>query len=396
MNHRTTPDNAAAHAASHAASHPASVEASDSAGPAQPRRRVPLGLQAAGFSLLVLAAAAVPCTAKAQATQLQPVAERISDQAIQADHRTYERLQGRLKGLNDRGRPVRDYHLSKAQCWLDVSFHEYTRNDRGPFPQAALTESEKLIVAMEQGQQPLPMATPLVGDAITLRPDLWARARALQGHAGWRCAQQKAACAEVELVHAGNEHAQQQWRHAKPSVQIAEDLLGEAEGLAAACVPPPPPPVALPPAPPLPPPVPPAPPALQAINLSAQVVFNFDRHEPGQIRPYSTLLLEQLVQRAKAEGLVLQRVQLIGHADRLNSTGDNAYNQKLSERRVQTVREILLRLGVDATVIETAARGDQQQVLGCEGRFVSPADQQECLLPNRRVEVLVTAHKRQP
>ncbi|MCE2909429.1 MAG: hypothetical protein LW712_11355, partial [Burkholderiaceae bacterium] len=181
---------------------------------------------------VLVSSTALPQPALAQSTQLNPPAARISDRAIQADHRAYEALQGRIKGLNDRGRPVRDYHLAKAQCWLDVSFHEYTRNDRGAFPQAALTESEKLIVGMEQGAAPLPMDTPLVAGAARLRPDLWARAEVLRGHAGWQCAQAKAACAEVELVHAGNEINQQQWRHAKPYVQIAEDLLGEAQALA--------------------------------------------------------------------------------------------------------------------------------------------------------------------
>lgn len=35
-------------------------------------------------------------------------------------------------------------------------------------------------------------------------------------------------CVEVEPVHAGIGHAQQPWRHAKPRVQIAEDLPSEA------------------------------------------------------------------------------------------------------------------------------------------------------------------------
>lgn len=116
-----------------------------------------------------------------------------------------------------------------------MSLHEYTRNDRSAFPQAALTESEKLVQGMERGAGALPMDTPLVNDAARLRPDLWERATARKGHAGFRCAQQRLACAEVELVHAGNEHNQQQWRHARPYVQTAEDLLGEARELADAC-----------------------------------------------------------------------------------------------------------------------------------------------------------------
>ena len=80
-------------------------------------------------------------SAIAAQAQLVPPSERISDAAIQTDHDTYLRIQQRIKALNDGGRRVADYHLSKAQCWLDVSFHEYTRNDRGPFPQAALAEN---------------------------------------------------------------------------------------------------------------------------------------------------------------------------------------------------------------------------------------------------------------
>lgn len=96
-----------------------------------------------------------------------------------------------------------DHHLSKAQCWLVVSFHEYTRNERAPLPQAALTESEKLVVAMERGMTPLPTDTPLVGEAVMLRGDLWERARALRGEGGFECATQKTACAEGEPVRLG-------------------------------------------------------------------------------------------------------------------------------------------------------------------------------------------------
>jgi OmpA-OmpF porin, OOP family len=349
--------------------------------------------------------AALLCTSVlvcAQQTQLTPPAQRISDERIQADQRAYELLQGRIKGLNDRGRPVRDYHLSKAQCWLDVSFHEYTRNDRSAFPQEALTESEKLIVGMERGVSPLPMDTPLVNDADRLRPDLWALSEELKRHAGFRCAAQKVSCAEVELVHAGNEHKQQQWRHAKPYVQIAEDLLGEARQLAEACIPPPAPPAprlaelppaALPPVVPVPVVPPPAAPPVQEIRLAAHVLFNFDRHDLKNVRPFSIVQLEDLVKRIRAERLVVSSIKLSGHADRLNSTGQGDYNQRLSEKRVATVREELIRLGIDAKLISTAASGDTQQVTGCAERFKRPAELQECLLPNRRVEVQVEARR---
>ena len=348
---------------------------------------------------LALLLALAPAASWAQATQLNPQSQRISDQAISADQQAYESLQGRIKGLNDRGRPVRDYHLSKAQCWLDVSFHEYTRNDRSAFPQEAMTESEKLIKGMEGNVSPLPNDTPLVNGAARLRPDLWDRAAALRGHAGFRCAQQQVSCAEVELVHAGNEFNQQQWRHAKPYVQIAEDLLGDAQQLAESCNPPPPPAVApVPVAVPLPVPIPTpepkaAPPVLQEVVLNAAVLFNFDRHDAKNMRPFSVVQLEELVRRVQREKLVVDNIKLSGHADRLNGTGAGDYNQRLSEKRVATVKAELARLGLDAKVMSTAASGDSQQVTGCEARFPRPAELQECLLPNRRVEVVISARR---
>jgi outer membrane protein OmpA-like peptidoglycan-associated protein len=318
--------------------------------------------------------------------QLKPASERISDQAIQADHRTYEAVQARIKALNDRGRPVRDYHLAKAQCWLDVSFHEYTRNDRSDFPQAALGEAEKLIVAMEQGATP-GNDTPLVNGAARLRPDLWQRATGLRGHAGFRCVANKVACAEVELVHAGNEFNQQQWRHAKPYVQIAEDLIGEAQSGAEACLPPP-----APPAPPVPVVVPPV--VERLIEMTASVLFAFDKSDAASIRPVSRTQLDALARRIQADRLSVVSVKLVGHADRLNSTGQADYNQRLSEQRAATIRAELARLGIDASRISVAASGDTQQVQACSERFKSRAELEECLLPNRRVDVVVTV--RQP
>ncbi|HVJ38169.1 MAG TPA: OmpA family protein [Stenotrophomonas sp.] len=328
---------------------------------------------------IVFALASAAGSAQAQ-TRLTPPPQRISDEAIAADLQGYQVVQDRIRGLNDRGRPLRDYALSKAQCWLDVSFHEYTRNDRSNFPQAALGESEKLVVLMEQGSTPIPTDTPLVNDARYLRDDLWQRLRALQGSAGFSCAQQAAACGEVELVHAGNEFNQQQWRHAKPYIQIAEDLLNDAEAQARQCA------VAVPAAA--------AAPAEPTV-LVANVLFEFDRDGDADIRTYSLESLDRAFARLAEEGLTLQRVELVGHADRMDGRGHD-YNQGLSERRARTVRARLLGKDVAAEKISYSYRGDGQQVQQCAG--VKPRGALlECLLPNRRVEVrLVVGRAEQP
>ena len=112
-----------------------------------PHRSAPRRAQHA--ARLTLPAAATLATALlagplAAQTTLTPAPQRISDEAISADQRVYETMQSRIRLINDAGRPLRDYHLAKAQCWLDVSFHEYTRNDRSAFPQAALAEAYQI------------------------------------------------------------------------------------------------------------------------------------------------------------------------------------------------------------------------------------------------------------
>lgn len=321
-------------------------------------------------SLLAVAVLAVAGTAGAQQTQLNPQAKRISDEAIHADLESYETTQGRIQALNDGGRPIRDYHLSKAQCWLDVSFHEYSRNDRSAFPQEALTESEKLIVDMENGVSPIPTDTALVNDAKYLRADLWQRLKVIHGTPGFACASQKVACGEVELVHAGNEFNQQQWRHSKPYIQIAEDLVNEAETAARLCG------------------VDPAGPVLAPVAagpLIANVLFEFDRDGYKDIRTYSLESVDRALATIGNEKRELAGVTLVGHADRMQGNGFD-YNQALSERRAKTVRELLVGRGVPADNIRYEYRGDTQQVQQCDG--VKPrAALLECLLPNRRVEV---------
>lgn len=331
---------------------------------------------------LAAAAAATGTAALAQTTALTPPAERISDRAIQADYAGYEALQARLKGLNDRGLGsgprVADYHLSKAQCWLDVSFHEYTRNDRSDFPQQSLAQSERLVVLMEKNAAPLPDDTPLVNDADRLRPDLWDAAARLKGHPGYRCAAQRVACAEVELVHAGNEHKQLGWRHAKPYVQIAEDHVAAAQAAADRCVPPPAPVV------PLPPPPPPAP---EPRTIHAAVLFEFGQAGAAHIRSMTRERLDLALLQAKQPNFRIEKITVTGFTDRLNGTGQSDFNQRLSLQRAQSVADLLVAAGIDRALIEVRGKSDSAPVAACAGPFRTTRELEACLAPNRRVEI---------
>lgn len=313
--------------------------------------------------------------ARAQTPVLAPPAERITDEAIYRDHSAYEGTQDRIRALNDAGRPVRDYHLAKAQCWLDVSFHEYSRNDRSAFPQAALDQSSRLIGLMERGASPLPTDTPLVNDAARVREDLWKRLGAIHGTPGFACAQQAVACGEVELVHAGNELNQQQWRHAKPYIQIAEDLVGDAEALARTC------------GAGMPEQVTRVVPNAQNMDFTANILFEFDRDGRGDIRGYALQSLDRAFARIRDEGLHIDSVELEGHADRLQGRGAQ-YNIDLSKRRAETVRALLIERGVPAASIRYSYKGDAEQVQDCAS-VRHPEALRECLLPNRRVAVII-------
>ncbi|MBR0566326.1 OmpA family protein, partial [Azoarcus sp. L1K30] len=120
----------------------------------------------------------------------------------------------------------------------------------------------------------------------------------------------------------------------------------------------------------------------KAITLSSKALFGFNK---------STLIAEgrQAIDNevlAKLSGFgPIAMVTVSGHTDRL---GSHAYNQKLSERRAEVVKNYLVSKGVNANVIETIGYGKTLPVAGIScpdslGRTKLIA----CLEPHRRVVV---------
>jgi OOP family OmpA-OmpF porin len=148
--------------------------------------------------------------------------------------------------------------------------------------------------------------------------------------------------------------------------------------------PPPPAPVAAP-APPPPPPAPaPAPaPQVQKITLASKALFDFDK---AVLKPEGKAAIDSEIIAKLPNVQKLELVLVTGHTDRI---GSQRYNQKLSERRADAVRDYLVSKGVPRDRIETLGMGKTQPVPGvvCNQKALKALI--ACLAPNRRVEVEV-------
>jgi OOP family OmpA-OmpF porin len=146
---------------------------------------------------------------------------------------------------------------------------------------------------------------------------------------------------------------------------------------------PPPPPAPIPQAqapevviPPPPPPAPP-PPRFEKVTLAATELFAFNS---------ATLTMPQPRLDAIAAALAadpgITDVDVTGYADRLGKAG---YNQKLSERRANAVRDYLIAKGIASGRLKAYGKGEANPVVVCNNK--KRADLIKCLEPNRRVEV---------
>ena len=162
-----------------------------------------------------------------------------------------------------------------------------------------------------------------------------------------------------------------------PAMAIAEcdpDLVPKAPAPAAA--PPPPPP---PPAKPAPAPAKPAPkPVAEKVTLAADVLFDFDK---SVLKPEGKAKLDDLA--GKIQAIALEVVIAIGHTD---SIGSDAYNQKLSVRRAESVKAYLVSKGVEPNRIYTEGKGEKQPVASNKTK--------EGRQKNRRVEIEVIGTKK--
>ena len=116
------------------------------------------------------------------------------------------------------------------------------------------------------------------------------------------------------------------------------------------------------------------------IELSADVLFDFDKHD---LRPEAVPSLEKVAEvlRSRAGS----PVTIEGHTD---GKGSDAYNQPLSEKRAQAVRDWLVKNGgASAAKITTRGWGKSKPIV--PNARPDGSDDPEGRKKNRRVEITV-------
>ena len=155
-----------------------------------------------------------------------------------------------------------------------------------------------------------------------------------------------------------------------PAMAIAEcdpDLMPKPAAKPRAVPPPPPPakPAAKPAAKPKP--------VAEKVTLAADVLFDFDK---AILKNEGKSKLDDLATKVRAVNLEV--VIAIGHTD---SIGSDAYNQKLSVRRAESVKAYLVSKGVEPNRIYTEGKGEKQPVASNKTK--------DGRQKNRRVEIEV-------
>ena len=112
-------------------------------------------------------------------------------------------------------------------------------------------------------------------------------------------------------------------------------------------------------------------PAGAKVTLNADALFDFDK---STLKPAAVASLNSLA--GKVKSLTLEVIVAVGHTD---SVGTDAYNQKLSIRRAESVKKYLVSQGIEAKRIYVEGKGESQPVADnktAEGRA-----------KNRRVQI---------
>ncbi len=259
------------------------------------------------------------------------------------------------------------YRPAKALAWLDLALHEQYEEDRAGIIEHAIAEAERLLAAGTVGAA---FDTPVPRAAEFIREDLWTKAAELRKSRHFHCAAREIAQLEVQLVWAGHEKWESGWTHARPAVEVAENLAYEAEMAQRFCTPRT------------------AAPNVEKISIAGDALFPLNKDDIKHISAEGRSKLEAFANELK-KWKSIERINVVGHTDRL---GSPAYNLGLSRRRANNIRSYLIGQGLPAGRVVATGEGGRKPLVQC-----TSADRDkplaDCLQPNRRVEITISGER---
>ncbi len=319
--------------------------------------------------------------AQSGGTRLTPVAKRITDEAFARDLAVFHGLEQRAGRVTD-ATGTRKYLATRAAEYIAMAREAYERNDRTAFPEDMIALAERDLALVESGGDvPATVLSSMLfpdkvrvfgedtyGKAVTLRreadrlgaPDEIARAEATLLRAGHPILAGPACVSDAEALRSANERL----------LAVEATRVNPVPAEPPMVVPDRPPPVAQPDAAPLPrrscgP--------ERLTDVARAVHFALDKHD---LAASTRRVLDATIAQLKANPAV--RVRLSGHTD---PRASNAYNQALSQRRVDAVQAYLTANGIGAERILRA------EAVG-EDRLLEPIRDARDMARNRRVEII--------
>ena len=316
-------------------------------------------------SMLLLSACLYPVCHSVQAQTLQ------QSSAVEA-----EVLSQQLQPYQQVSDAQTRYQASKAQIWLSYAKNEFSERSLTTAGREALAQGRQIAEKLAQ-KQPLSLTTPILTVSQVMRRDLWWQVEYFKQSGALEKAPEQLAHAEVMLVWAAAEYCELGWRHAREHFDAAEQALyqvavatrqdhidtvkWDAQAL----------------------------PSLKQLNgpgcqgvnadywpLKVSAPIQDQTSKPALTEPDPTIenVVHFAVDRAdlNAEAKAVLdylstflleypdiQMTLVGYTDLRAS---DAYNLKLSQRRIQTVRDYLVAQGVSAARISEKAKGKQDLV----------------------------------
>jgi OmpA-OmpF porin, OOP family len=302
-----------------------------------------------------------------------------------ADLSKIETLQRQVAKLKFDPSVSNPYALSKAQAWLKMALLEYQEADYSGIVQGATQQAELQLKQVYLAAN-LSEETPHPYGSEKLRQDLWDIVASLKQQTLKMCADNKSitkkiAELEVQLVWIGHEQWESGALHAAEYEKTAENMVDEIQLLLNTCAPKDVPVTV------------PETTITASINiekhtLETDALFAFDRYGVDYLVADGKQKLDDLIVELNAWKSI-DSITINGHTDKI---GTENYNQTLSQKRAEQIKQYLATHGVTMQNVKALGFGERLPVVECDLQQVSK-NLIACMQPNRRVELVIEGEK---